>query len=154
MVLMVGKSLYLRSVKRTNNLKKGKRFGNTNLKCFTHLVKMKKKNIYFNHTQYMRFLAFFSYYDRIFYPQNDFNIFFIIFFLDLFICLFIYLFIYIFIYLFNISITTEHKVSFFTFCSPVCVCVCFSAEMFARIYAPESVCLFVWLLPCSCYYIC
>ena len=29
-VLMIGKSFYLRSVKRTNNLKKGKLFGNTN----------------------------------------------------------------------------------------------------------------------------
>ena len=29
-VLMIGKSLHLRSVKRTNNLKKGKLFGNTN----------------------------------------------------------------------------------------------------------------------------
>ena len=29
-ILMIEKSLYLRSVKRTNNLKKGKIFGNTN----------------------------------------------------------------------------------------------------------------------------
>ena len=29
-ILMIGKSLYLRSVKRTNNLTKGKHFGNTN----------------------------------------------------------------------------------------------------------------------------
>ena len=29
-VLVIGKSLYLRSVKRANNSKKGKRFGNTN----------------------------------------------------------------------------------------------------------------------------
>ena len=29
-VLMIGKSLYLRSGKRRNNLKKGKRFSNTN----------------------------------------------------------------------------------------------------------------------------
>ena len=33
-----GKLIYLRSVKRTNNLKKGKSFGNTNWKHFTHLV--------------------------------------------------------------------------------------------------------------------
>ena len=29
-VLIIGKLIYLRSVKRTNNLKKGKPFGNTN----------------------------------------------------------------------------------------------------------------------------
>ena len=33
-VLMIGKSLYLRSVKRTNNMNKQKRFGNTNWKHF------------------------------------------------------------------------------------------------------------------------
>ena len=57
-VLMIGKSLYLRSAKRTNNLKKGKRFGNTNWKHFTHMVYMKKKNGYFDHTRDIRILAF------------------------------------------------------------------------------------------------
>ena len=37
-VLMIGKSLYFRSAKRTNDLKKGGRFGNTNWKHFNHLV--------------------------------------------------------------------------------------------------------------------
>ena len=37
-VLMIGKQLYLRSVKCTNNLKKGRRFGNTNYKHFSHLA--------------------------------------------------------------------------------------------------------------------
>ena len=57
-VLMIGKSLYLRSAKRTNNLKKGKRFGNANWKHFTHMVYMKKKNGYFDHTRDIRILAF------------------------------------------------------------------------------------------------
>ena len=38
MILMIAKELYLRSVKCTNNLKKGKRFNNTNCKHFTQLV--------------------------------------------------------------------------------------------------------------------
>ena len=39
---------------------------------------MKKKNIYFNHTQYISLWHLFSPVDRIFYPQNNLNIFLII----------------------------------------------------------------------------
>ena len=42
-LLMVGKSLYLRNVKPTNNLKKDEIFGNTNWKHFIHLVLIIKK---------------------------------------------------------------------------------------------------------------
>ena len=36
--LIIGKLIYLRSVKRTNNLKKGELFDNTKQKHFTHLL--------------------------------------------------------------------------------------------------------------------
>ena len=52
-VLMIGKSIYLRSVKRTNNLKKGELFDNTKQKNFTHLLEVNKKNVdfvYFDQT--------------------------------------------------------------------------------------------------------
>ena len=48
-LLMIAKSLYLRNVKCISNLKKGKTFGNKY---------RKKKNIYFNYLQCIRFLAF------------------------------------------------------------------------------------------------
>ena len=69
---------------------------------------MKKKNIYSNHEQYIRLQHLFSSYDRLFYPQDNVNIFFFdnIFFIylsiHLFICLLICLFIYLSIYLFVI----------------------------------------------------
>ena len=43
-VLMIGKSLYLRSGKLTNNLKAG------TFKHFSPLILIKKKRIYYNHT--------------------------------------------------------------------------------------------------------
>lgn len=58
MVLIIGKSLYLRNVTLANNLKREKTFGNTNWKHFAPLVLMKLKYIHFNHTQPRRSLAF------------------------------------------------------------------------------------------------
>ena len=71
---------------------------------------MKKKNIYFNHTQYIRLWYLFNPVGQIFYPQNNFNLFiiiinifiysFVLFVFNLFAYLFIYFSIYLFTYLF------------------------------------------------------
>ena len=107
-VLMIGKPLYLRSVKRANILKKGKHLCNINWKRFNHLVLMKKKNN-LNHIQYIRFLAFiYPLRSDIFYPQNN---------------LYIYRFIYLFIYLlFLLIFLFIHLFTIYLFQFPNCVC--------------------------------
>ena len=138
---------------------------------------MKKNITYFNYTQHIRFLALIYPYDRIFYPQNNSNSFLYNIFLSLsiisfdwlidwFIFLFIYLSIYLFNYLFIylsiyysfISITVEHKASFFTFCLPLTVCVhCKCLCVYSSVclfFLPEffpifvSLSLFVFLFGC------
>ena len=51
-------SLFESCEMENTNLKKENVFGNKNWNHFNHLVLIKKKNIYFNHTQYIRSLGF------------------------------------------------------------------------------------------------
>ena len=119
-------------------LKKEYLFGNTNWKHFTHFILKKKKNTYFNHTQYVKTLALIYPLRPDFYPRNNFksavyDIFFFIYLLFyLSVYLFIYLFIYFYVYLFTyylfILIKVEHKIRVSTwinvlllFCLNVCL---------------------------------
>ena len=88
--------------------------------------------MYFNHTQHTRCFTFFSPYDQIFYPQNNFSFFYNPLFIYLFICLLI-------------SITGELKASFLI-CLPLCVRMSTSSLLVRLFVSMFCLCLRVFFL--------
>ena len=113
---------------------------------------MKKKNIYFNHTQYIRFWHLFRYDNRIFYLQNNFNLFFL--FIYLFICLvyFVYLFVYLSFYLFILYLFQQQQNISYLSKSP-CMSICKYVFFFLQYVFYLNVCQFLCLWVCffGCY---